>query len=908
MKHKRHSRQSIARRTTKIAPEPALQAGNPDDKPAVPERNPSGLAGAMFWMMTGLSGFACLVYQILWMRQTGLLFGNTSQAAALTLAVFFCGLSTGGWYWGRRCRTLTSPLRAYAWLEAGIAVAGIAIFIAPALVRQVLPMLYQQDGKGMALLAFKLAWTLLMVFPPAFFMGGTLPVLGQAIIRRRNTFGTTTARIYAVNTLGAAFGAFATAFLFIWLAGFRMTCAMAMAVSMIASALAWRLSRHDGFHAVPSDALEDPVLKVPQRGRNDRRSDPSSKGQPTMRRALIACIAFISGFSLLALEVVWTRMLAQVHENSVYSFATVLIVVLICLSLGAWLASGLARSKTAAPKILVWLIALGGAALGLTPVIYHGLTQGVKMLETDFSFAIYALRLFTTALLAIGPACLLLGAVFPFLMKGEEQFTTRPGESIGILSAINTLGAILGSLAAGFLLLEWLGLWRSIQMIAAIYLIVAILAPFGMKAGSPIARIAAGVALLLLLTLLDPSRLPESPATDPMGGKETVVEKWEGSDCTVSVVRGFQDNLSIRINSNYSLGSAAAYGSQMFQARIPLLAYPSTGSVFFLGMGTGITAGEALNRDDFPMMRKVVACELSPNVVAASRKYFTSGNEGMDLTNGLYHDPRAKVLIEDGRNHLLANRETYSMINADLFLPYRRGTGNLYSRDHFTIVRDRLKPGGVFVQWLPLYQMSEREFGVIAHTMISVFPQVSLWRGNFQPGAELAALVGHADHTPLPACSLDVESQKRDAVAGATHLDMQNLMLPINTQTILLFYGGNLSRAADLFDQYPLNTDDKPVIEFGTPRSLHQPPESGRPQFLETRFADIVDKIQQRTPPENDPLLTLRNASSRSLALAGSAFHRAWIASANGDEQTWMEQWKKFLTQWMRTETAADGS
>jgi spermidine synthase len=238
------------------------------------------------------------------------------------------------------------------------------------------------------------------------------------------------------------------------------------------------------------------------------------------------------------------------------------------------------------------------------------------------------------------------------------------------------------------------------------------------------------------------------------------------------------------------------------------------------------------------------------------------------------------------------------MINADLFLPYRRGSGNLYSLEHFQLTRQRLKPGGVFVQWLPLYQMSEREFGIIAHTMISAFPQVSLWRGNFQPGAEIAALVGHGDLSPLPASTHDAGEGKQHAVEGATHLDMQNLMLPINEQTITLFYGGNLTRAADLFEKYPLNTDDRPVIEFGTPRSLHQPFGADRPQFLETRFANLIDKLQSLTPPDQDPLLTNRTTSSRKLPLAGSAFHRAWIARVHDDEETWKNEWETFLSEW----------
>ncbi len=819
------------------------------------------------------------------MRQTSLLCGSTAQATAVTLAVFFGGLAAGGWYWGKRCGKISNPLRTYAWLELGIGAAGILILLAPGVLHQVYPLLNSQG----ALVAFKIIAPLLLVLPASFLMGGTLPMLGQAVIRRREFFGATTAKLYAVNTLGAAAGAFATAFVLIWWLGLRLTCVTAMTASIAAAFVAWRLSRRDDFAAAPASAPEN----------QSRRTDARSVGKLFLPRPLIAVLVFISGFNLLALEVVWTRLLAQVHENSVYSFATVLIVVLTCLALGAWLAARLARSGWAAPQIILWLFVLGSAALAVTPLISLALTDGMRMLKTDFTFAGYGLRLFGAGFAVIGPACLPLGAVFPFLMKSEEGFLTHAGKSIGTLSAINTVGAILGSLAAGFLLLEWLGVWHSIQLIAAIYLLVAMLTP---AAGNLFGKIISGVMLALLLTALNPSRLTETAGA---AAGETVVERWEGSDCTVTVTGTPGERLSIRINSNYSLGSTDGYAQQVFQARIPLLAYPATDSVFFLGMGTGITAGEALNRDDFKQVRQVVACELSANVVAASKKYFTAGAEGFDFCNGLYRDPRAEILIGDGRNQLLARREKYAMINADLFLPYRCGTGNLYSREHFQIVRERLKPGGVFVQWLPLYQMSEREFCIIARTMLAVFPQVSLWRGNFQPGAEICALVGHADATPLPASTLEAARAKQLAVAGASHLDLPKLMLPINEQTILIFYGGNVTRAADLFSAYPLNTDDRPVIEFGTPRSLHQPAGADRPQFLETRFCDLVDKIQNRTPPDSDPLLVARSAASRKLPLAGSAYHRAWIALVYGEEKTLEAEWKKFLAQWIELESAA---
>jgi spermidine synthase len=842
----------------------------------------------MLHAMVFLSGFACLIYQILWMRQFGLFFGSTSHAAALTLAAFFAGLAAGAWFWGRRSALFAKPLKTYAWLELGIAIGGVAVMVAPCLSHSLYPLLYGQDGPGIALLSFKILWTLVMVFPPAFLMGGTVPVLGQCLIGRQSEFGATAARIYAVNTIGAACGAFAAAFVLIGSLGFRLTCLVAIVVSTLAAVLAFNLSRHAST--------------------NSTRQQPSPKksaiARPAagMSRGWIGILAFLSGFNILALEVLWTRMLAQVHENSVYSFSSVLIIVLACLATGAWLASKLAAGKLPGAQSLLLLTSFGGAALCVSPFIFVRLTDNLGMLPTDASFAGYVFKLFATGFLAIGPACLLLGAVFPLLMKSEEPFATQAGYSIGRLSSINTVGAILGSLVCGFLLLQWLGMWRAMQVIAVSYLFAALFTPGNRSPIIRAAKVLVFVVIVMALTLLNPAKLPTTASTDALGRAETVVEKWEASDCTVTVVGKHGDNLAIKINSNYGLGSTGAYAPQMFQARIPLLAFPATDSVFFLGMGTGITAGEALDDNDFKNITKVVVAELSPSVVEASKKYFAGGTGGPDMTNGLYRDPRAKVLVEDGRNHLAGTRENYAMINSDLFLPYGRGTGDLYSREHFRNVKSRLKPGGVFVQWLPLYQVSENEFGIIARTMLSVFPQVSLWRGNFQPGAEMAALVGHQNMDPLPAGTLDVERAKQEAVEGATHLDMQQLMLPINPQTILLFYGGNLTLAADLFAKYPLNTDDKPVIEFGTPKSLHRTKEQGSPHFVASKFADLVDQIQTRTPPASDPLLASRSPSSRELALAGSAFHRGWIARATGDERQWMENWERFLKHWSKPE------
>ncbi len=197
-----------------------------DDK-AVRGRNGTAVAlGLVF-----LSGFAALIYQVLWMKQIGLLFGNTSHAASATLASFFAGLAAGSWFLGRRVSITSNPMRIYAWLEAGIAVTALLYFGILAIYQAIYPAIYQSFGSGGLLLPIKFGLSLLLVFPPAFCMGGTIPVIGQYMVRERHDFGRTSALMYGINTLGAAIGAALAGFyLPLWL-GFNATCGLAIVVS-----------------------------------------------------------------------------------------------------------------------------------------------------------------------------------------------------------------------------------------------------------------------------------------------------------------------------------------------------------------------------------------------------------------------------------------------------------------------------------------------------------------------------------------------------------------------------------------------------------------------------------------------------------------------------------------------------
>jgi spermidine synthase len=832
-----------------------------------------------------LSGFTCLVFQLLWMRQLGLLFGNTAHATAMTLAVFFAGLALGSWFWGGKAATSRNPMLAFAGLEIGIAFTALLYFLVIALFHAIYPAIYQNMPSPPFRFAIKVLLACLLIMPPSFLMGGTVPMMGQALIRHRDAFGRRAAGLYAVNTIGAAFGAFATGFFLVRIMGFTWTCITAICITCAIAAVAYRLGSTQAY------------------GSRTMPTDFNSPPQPrTLGSALpMYAVCFLSGFGFLALEVAWTHLLSQIHTNSIYSFSAVLVMVLGALGLGAAAAAQLAKLRIHPSITLALLLIMGGLAVTLSPFVFMQATNGFQMLYTGGSFLHFMQDLFGKGALLVGLPAFFLAMIFPFIMKVEERFSAQPGQSLGRLSALDTLGAIIGALLSGFVFLAQFGIWRTVQGIAALYLLAAILIPITGTRRALGIRTAAVLVMVALFTWLSPADLRVT-GWNPARPPEELLELWETSHGTVSVVRNEHSGYVIKLNSNYWLGSTGAAWQQHYQGRIPLLAFPQTRTVFFLGMGTGISAGGALD-PRFTDIERVVACELIPEVVTAARNYMTrvigaQHAAPIDFTSGLFTDKRVEIIVEDGRHYLMASGKTFDMINGDLFLPYQQGAGSLYSREHFENAKASLNPGGVFVQWLPMFQLTEFEFGVIARTMLEVFDQVTMWRNNFKPGQEAVALIGHQATTPLPPATSETIASRTAEVAGKNPLRMDRLDLTFDEETALVFYCGNLTAVRPLFLQYPLNTDDRPVIEYAAPLSIRKKVDGFAPTLVGPRFVTLIDTILQHCPPESDPMLARRSAANKRLVRAGAELHRFWVAKAMNQPRNAATAWTYFVAEW----------
>ncbi len=527
------------------------------------------------------SGAAALVYEVLWLKELGQLFGVTAHAAATTLAVFFLGLAAGGLVWGRRVERIARPLRAYALLEVAIAASAVLYFFLLDLYRWLLPGLFATfaDRPGIFLLV-KLALALCVLFPPAFFMGGTLPVMGQYLVRRAEDLGRMATLLYAANTAGAAAGALAAGFLLPPLLGFRRSYFIAIGVNLTVAAIAFWLSRREAGvrSSGPRPAAAAPV-----------ETDRAKTGPATLAPNLFWTLAAASGFLTLALEVLWTRMFSQVLQNSVYTFAAILTVFLLALALGSALAHVLCRAGAPPVTSLYLLLTGAGLCVLFTPLVFHRLNPDLALLGADLGWTRYVAAVFGGTLAVLLIPGVIIGSVFPLLLKIAETRVVRlplsggrlsAGRTIGHLASVNTLAAIAGSLTAGFVLLEHLGLWASTRLVAGLYLALAlwvILARIpprsglfqrgeGLSGGKALAALPlAGLALavagwgyadLALVTL------------DAEQGEELAYLR-EGAGGTVAVVRR-GDDLLLKVNNSYQLGTARSAPNQRLQAYLPL--------------------------------------------------------------------------------------------------------------------------------------------------------------------------------------------------------------------------------------------------------------------------------------------------------------------------------------------------
>jgi spermidine synthase len=774
-----------------------------------------------------LSGLTGLIFQVVWMYRLGLVFGNAAYATAATLAAFFLGIALGGWFWGNASARLSRPLTAYGLMEVGIALTALlwipGIEFYKTHYSSLVAML---DSNQSMLTVMKFAFSTTLLLLPTVLMGGTFPMLAQYVGKKRHKLASRGTLLYAVNTVGASLGAFMAGFFLLSSFGVHSTYAFAVSMAIIIGILAILLDRVP----IRKKPEEDISAKIENTGYQERLNKHQQSFTLSLPQFIL--IAFASGYLALSIETIWTRMFAQVLQNSVYSFAAILVVFLIALGIGGFLSHILVRLNVATVPALLMLLSASAILVGFSPVVFNASTNGLNYLASSATWLSYLTSVFGLSFIVVFLPTAVLGAIFPFLLKAAPSMNQEPGRFVGKLVLYNALGGTIGPVIAGFVLLDAVGLWNSVKIVAILYAVVALLIATSFYDKKKLRWLVFPVIGILGVVALT------NPPIVRLATGEKILDMWQSSDGVVSIVES-GDNIQMRLDNYYVLGDSRSVLVEQMQAHIPLLIHPSPGRTLFLGMGTGITAGAALNH----RVEEVVVVELVSNVVIAAQRYFSS------LTNGLFDDKRVEIVTDDARNYLLGTEKHFDVIVGDLFTPWHAGTGSLYTVEHFQQAKNRLASGGLFAQWLPLYQLTTESFETITATFAAVFPQVTLWRADFSGSGASIVLVGQDT-----GAKLDQETLQRN-IRNIVGEQDNSTTLPANHMAGL-FYLGNYEALRSQKASIRLNTDDKRSVEFQAP-VLSQQVHAGLKTFIVgNELATLFSTLATALPAEQDPYLS----------------------------------------------------
>lgn len=746
-----------------------------------------------------LSGAASLIYQVLWTRRLTLTFGSSTLAVSAVVTAFMAGLALGGWFFGRRADRAPRPLRLYAAIEVGIAACALLLpFAADALTR-LNPALHDLGlTQKWLLAATRLLLAFALLLGPCTLIGGTLPVLVRFAARSPAGFARDFSLLYGMNTLGAVGGTLAAGFYLLGAFGLQVTNFIAMGANLLLAAAVWLLDRGS-----PSLAVS---------------TEPDAGPPPAFDRAerMTIAVAVLSGFTLLALEVLWTRALVHALLSTTFSFTAVLSCLLLALALGSFLAARFAPAATD-----------GGALLRRLAVVELCFALVLLLELPVFGHLVYMHLFYGTAVSSPGAAKFLTaaallffpgvvgGMLFPLSVQVLRARLAHIGTALGRVYLWNTLAAAGGALAAGFLLIPLLGVKTSYLAVVMVHGAVATLLGFaatGRRLWLAALPVLLAGALLGGRTLAgrdlfgDPAlRIPEL--------QMELLDYREAADATFAVYRHTgSDNRFLYINGFVAASAERASHYMPMMGHLPVLLHPAPARVLVIAFGTGSTAGAASLHPVAQL--DIVDVSREPLRLAP---YFAATNYNV------LADARARSFIEDGRNFVQATRQQYDVITSEPMPPKFAHMVNFYTLEYYRAAAARLTPRGVLCQWLPFHLMNEEDARRVTATFLAVFPHAQLWvvRGT-------GLLLGSRQSMDVnPAALAGRLAVPRVAAAlGRLELGSPDALL----KTYALDHAGLRAFAAGR----PPMTDDQPYLEFSADQPYQVAPRE-LPLFEEIR-------------------------------------------------------------------------
>lgn len=783
--------------------------------------------------MLGLSGGCALVYQMAWLREFRLVFGGATPATAAVLAIFMGAMGAGSALFGRKAEASANPLRLYALIELGVGVAALLTPLLLWLVRS----LYHSTG-GIAALGqvtatlLQLLLATIVLAPPCLLMGGSLPAAFKWVEADHDPQRGSLGVLYGVNTLGALAGVLLGTFWLLEHWGIRATVMTAAFVNLLIGAAAWRVARE----------------AAPARPVRAASSEPGSSANLTTRFIYLA--AGITGFTFFLSELVWFRLLAPLLGSSVYGFGLILALALAGIGLGgllyrvAWASRAGAVTLAALARVAAWqalFLALPWA-LGDRVAVFAVDVNQLRALGLSGQVVGWTL---ISSLLVLGPS-ILAGVQFPLLVGLLGTGNRDAGRHAGLAYAANTLGAITGSLAGGFLLLPWLtapGAWRWVMLLTlALSLGAAVLG-----AKSTPRRVWPVLALLwlgaggLIFMSAGPSaawrhkpigygRVEALPTSiNGLRGwlnaaRWKIAHEFEGREASVAAVAS-DDGWCLYVNGKSDGSAFGDADTQVMQGLVPAMLHPAPHHAFIVGLGTGTTAGWVA---DVPGMEHVDVVELETGMAKLALDHFAPVNRNVLAKTNVH------LIAGDAREALLAAGNGYDLIISEPSNPYRAGVSTLFTREFYAAARARLKERGLFAQWVQGYEVDAQAIRQVYATLTAVFPHVETWIS----GPNDLLFIGHLSP---PAYTLE---QLRARITQPPYAEaLRRVWLSNSVEGVLAHHLASPEFARNLSQttHSHINTDDRNLLEYGFARALSKDNQFETTQVLSMAITTKTD-------------------------------------------------------------------
>lgn len=777
-----------------------------------------------------VSGISGLIYEVVWNRLLGLVFGNTVFATSTVLTAYMAGLALGSYISGKYADKIKRVLSAFAFLEIGI---GAYCLIIPFLIN-IMGDIYIPIQRSLelsfysfSLVRFLFSFFILLI--PTTLMGATLPIFSRFYVEREDHFGHGIGQIYAVNTLGAFLGTVLSGFVLIAYLGVHNSINIAFLGNITAAIICLIIDRR--FYQSAKEPLRK---KSPKKSQSKVvLIDPSDsiqnadKIQTLKQKSELLALMIglgVSGYSALVYEVAWTRALVMIVGSSVYAFSIMLATFLLGIGIGSLIFSFIAKRR----EINIFWFAITELIIGIIVIAMLPLFQWLPFYFVNLfdmlvrNHTLLEITKFIVCASTMIIPTVLLGMLFPMVTQICTKNYNELGHKVGILYSINTLGNIGGAFMAGFILIPKMGIQNSIILAALLNIIVGSLVfligqglSFKYKLSISFVSFIFGIIFAILIPSWNKMVIssgasayapmyaelkPDERKQSIFGADEELLYYKEGLNSTITVRKRESGTIVMAIDGKVDASNTGDMYTQLMLAHLPLLFKTDAQNALVIGLGSGVTLGAAIQHE----LRNIDCVEIEPAVIEAAEFF-------KDVNRNALNDPRVKMIVNDARNYLAVTNKRYDVIISEPSNLWLAGIANLFSSDFYKICKRKLNPGGIICQWSHIYYMSPKDLKIVVNTFRSVFPNMSIW---FTSTGDILMIGSNAE------LILDyLELAKHYNIQGVREdLERLGIREPLAILSCYLLDEDGVNK---FVAGAKVSSDNNPILEFFVPKSIY---------------------------------------------------------------------------------------